>query len=47
MMLSARKGPFMPYNAQGTKRVLMQFEENAGPDQPAHSRRLIWAFVVR
>ena len=25
----------------------MQFVDNAGPDQPAHLRRLIWAFAVR
>ena len=25
----------------------MQFADNEGPDQPAHSRRLIWTFVVR
>ena len=25
----------------------MQFVDNAGPDQPAHLRRLIWAYVVR
>ena len=24
----------------------MQFVDNAGPDQPAHLRRLIWAFIV-
>ena len=24
----------------------MQFADNEGPDQPAHLRRLIWAFVV-
>ena len=29
------------------KRVLMQFAVNAGPDQPVHLHRLIWAFVVR
>ena len=34
-------------NAECMKRAHMQFAENAGPDQPAHSRRLIWAFVVR
>ena len=25
----------------------MQFADNAGPDQPAHKRRLIRAFIVR
>ena len=32
-----------------TKQVkgLMQFADNAGPDQLAHSRRLIRAFVAR
>ena len=34
-------------DAQRTERVLMPFACNAGPDQPAHKRRLIWAFVVR
>ena len=35
------------YDAQCRKRALMQFVDNAGPDQPAHLRSLIWAFVVR
>ena len=35
------------YDEQHTKRALMQFADNTGPDQPAHWRRLIWAFVVR
>ena len=34
-------------HAQCTKKTLMQFANNAGPDQPAHLRRLVWAFVVR
>ena len=34
-------------DAQFTKRALMQFADDTGPDQPAHLRRLIWAFVVR
>ena len=34
------------YDAQRTKRALMQFAANRGPDQPAHSRRLIRAFVA-
>ena len=29
------------------KRVLVQFTDNAGPDQPALKRRLIRAFIVR
>ena len=32
---------------QRTKSVLTQTADNAGPDQPAHSRRLIRAFVAR
>ena len=35
------------YDAQRTKGALMQFADNAGPDQPAQMRRLIRAFVVR
>ena len=35
------------YDAQRTKRVIMQSANNAGPDQPARMRRLIGAFVVR
>ena len=31
---------------QCRKRDLMQFADNVGADQPARSRRLIWAFVV-
>ena len=34
------------FGAQHTKRALMQFADNAGPDQPAHSRRLIRPFVT-
>ena len=34
-------------DVQRTKTVFMQSADNAGPDQPAHSRRLIWAFAVR
>ena len=34
-------------NAQRMKRDLIHFVDNAGSDQPAHPRRLIWAFVVR
>ena len=34
-------------DAQLSRRALMQFADNAGPDQPAHSRRLIRTFVVR
>ena len=37
----------LSYDSQRTKRALMQFAGNAGPDQPAHSRRLIRAFVAR
>ena len=32
---------------QGTKRALMPYAGNEGPDQTAHSRSLIWVFVVR
>ena len=32
---------------QSTKRTLMQFANNAGPDHPAHKCRLIWACIVR
>ena len=28
------------------ERALMQFADNAGPDQPAHVHRLIWALIV-
>ena len=35
------------FNAQCIKKALMQFTDNEGRDQPAHSRRLIWAVVVR
>ena len=41
-----RKGE-TKHDAQLTKRTLMQFADNTDPDQPAHSRRLIWAFVFR
>ena len=34
-------------DAKRMKRALMQFADNAGPDQPVHSHRLIWAFAVR
>ena len=34
------------FGAQSTKRALMQFANIAGPDQPAHSRRLIRIFVA-
>ena len=34
----------MMRNAQ--KRVLMQFADNAGPDQPAHKCRLTWVFIA-
>ena len=30
-----------PFDTQCTKRALMQLEDNAGPDQPAHKRMLI------
>ena len=33
--------------ARRMERAVMQFADNACPDQPAHSRRLIKAFVVR
>ena len=36
----------LPYDAHCTKRAVMQFADKAGPDQPAHSCRLIWALVV-
>ena len=35
------------YDSQRTKRAIMPFAGNAGPDQPARTRRLIRAFVVR
>ena len=35
----------MAYDAQHTKRALMQFAVSEGPDQPAHLCRLIRAFV--
>ena len=34
------------YDVQHTKRALMQYIDKAGPDQPAHLHRLIWAFIV-
>ena len=34
------------YDAQNTKRALMQSADKAGPDPPAHSRKLIWAIVA-
>ena len=34
------------YDAQNTKRDLMQFADNVGLDQPAHLRRLIRAFIA-
>ena len=34
-------------DAQHTKKAFILFADNAGPDQPAHKRRLILAFVVR
>ena len=35
------------YDAERTNKAIKQFSENAGPDQPAHKRSLIRAFVVR
>ena len=35
------------FDVQGTKRALMQFAVNAGPDQPAQMRRLIRDLVDR
>ena len=42
-------GPDQPvklYDAEHTKKALMQFGDNAGPDQPAHLQRLIRAFIA-
>ena len=43
------EGEFMliPVDAQCMKRALINFADNAGPDQPAHMRRLIKAFIAR
>ena len=30
-----------------TKKALLQFADNAGPDQLSHSRRSSWTFIVR
>ena len=38
--------PVKPYNAEHTKKALMQFGDNAGPDQPAHLQRLVRAFIA-
>ena len=35
------------YDTQCRKRALMQCAGNAGPGQPAHSRRLIQTFAAR
>ena len=35
------------HDTQCTKKAYMQFADNAGPDQPVHLRRLIWALIVR
>ena len=46
MLLLIIRNEHTVYDAQRTKRVLMQSANNEGPDQPAHSHRLIWAFIV-
>ena len=38
--------PSTTYDAQRTRRALMQFEDNAGLGQPALKRRFIWAYIV-
>ena len=35
------------YMTQHEKMALIAYADNEGPDQTAHSRSLIWAFVVR
>ena len=33
--------------AKAIERPLMPYADNEGPDQTAHLRSLIWAFIVR
>ena len=41
------KSSMLTYDVQRTKRALMRFADNIGPDQPALMRRLIRAFVAQ
>ena len=49
LWITTLSGPMMPttYDAQLTKRALMQIADNIGPDQRVHLCSLIWAFNVR
>ena len=42
-----RSKPSQNLTDKTRKGPLYNFADNAGPDQPMYSRRLIWSFVVR
>ena len=45
--LARQKNGDLPIDAQRQKRAHMSHKGNEGPDQTAHLRSLVWAYVAR